>query len=104
MATENTVVVSQTSIKATYGSPANNKVFTQTIYSPQLTDTKSKAAYISSLRSSTKALQEDINKFLTAKMEEDKQTAGQTATNGTKHKARDEEEEENYGEENVEDD
>lgn len=91
-------------IKATYGSPNGSNTFTQPITSPPPTDTKSKAAYFNSLRSATKSLQDDINAFLTAKMEEDKQAAGQSNTGDNKNKSRDEEEEENYGEEKVEDD
>lgn len=104
MATANSNGIARPCIKAIYGSPDGSNTFRQPISSPQPTDTKSKAEYMNSLRSATKSLQSNINEFLTAKMEQDKQAAAQSITNGTKHKPRDEEEEENYGEEKVEDD
>lgn len=104
MAVEKTSEVSQPGVRAVYGSPDDSNTFTQSITSPHPTDTKSKAAYINSLRSATKTLQKDINTFLTAKMDQDKQVAAGSTTNGSKNKSRDEEEEENYGEEKVEDD
>lgn len=102
--TKGTNGTSNPGIKATYGSPDDSNTFTQPINSPQPTDPKSKAAYMSSLRSATKSLQQDINTFLTDKMEQDKHAAAQNTTNGNRRKPRDEEEEENYGEEKIEDD
>jgi hypothetical protein len=68
---------------------------------------KDKTAYLFELRASTKQLQEEINTFLTNRMEEDTLRA---ATNGGKmqdktaeRKSRDEIEEENYGKEEMED-
>ena len=68
---------------------------------------KDKTAYLFELRASTKQLQEEINTFLTNRMEEDTLRA---ATNGGKmqdktaeRKSRDEVEEENYGKEEMED-
>lgn len=65
-------------------------------------------AYLSELRTSAKQLQEDVNVFLTKKMEEDKATAGREGVVGSApgdkkgvEKSRDEIEEENYGEEEV---
>jgi hypothetical protein len=69
---------------------------------------KDKTAYLSDLRTSTKQLQDELNIFLTQKMEEDKLHAvtnghdSQEKKAGTKNA--DEVEEENYGEEKVEDD
>lgn len=101
MAAEQTNGTPRATIQATYGSSNGSKTFTQPVDSSPPTDTKSKPAYFNSLRSATKSLQDDINTFLTAKMEEDKQAADHTS--GNKNKSRDEEEEENYGEEKVED-
>jgi hypothetical protein len=98
---------SRNKLTASYTSPSGEKQFTYTITAPSRSDdasksTATKTAYLHELRSSTKKLQEDINVFLTAKMEEDKKVA---ATNGkSAQKTKDEEEEENYGEEVVEDD
>ena len=64
--------------------------------------------YLAELRKSTKELQEEINVFLTHKMEEDKQNAaidrGACWKKGTHSKEPDEVEEEKYGEENVDED
>jgi Gon7 family len=72
------------------------------------TSVKDKTAYLCDLRKSAKRLQDEVNIFLTQKMEEDKLHAmknghdGQEKEAGTK--TADEVEEENYGEEGVEDD
>lgn len=54
--------------------------------------------YLSALRKSVVRLQEEVNEFLTAKMEEDKDLAA-----GAGVEVDDRAEEENYGEETVED-
>ncbi len=66
---------------------------------------KDKVAYLSELRASTKQLQEEINVFLTQKMEEDKAAANATAAEGPEggskegeDDSKDELMEENYGE------
>jgi hypothetical protein len=98
------------SLSATYDSPSGHSDFTYTVSTPPVKndgsmDVKAKTTYLSELRASTRRLQEDINKFLTEKMEEDKKAAGQDGPNGaSKQKSKDELEEENYGEENAEDD
>jgi len=65
--------------------------------------TEGKTAYLSNLHSSAKKLQEEINAFLTRKMEDDKlyNTGGDTpASKGrTWGKSREDVAEENYGEE-----
>ncbi|KAK5939961.1 hypothetical protein PMZ80_007379 [Knufia obscura] len=94
--------VGRSTVKATYNSPTDTKTLEKSLPSPRPTDIKSKIAYLGEVRSATKQLQDDINTFLTAKMEEDKANASATATN--KPKSRDEEEEENYGEEKIEED
>jgi hypothetical protein len=94
-------------ISATYNSPAGQSDFAHSIPAPQSKDdgsipVEAKSKYLSDLRTASKKLQEDINKFLTQKMEEDKKAAGQGLQNGvSKKKTQDELEEENYGEENV---
>lgn len=94
---------------AAYHSPSGDKVFRQSIAVPQpaqgaASDTQTKTRYLSELRSSTRILQEEVNKFLTDKMEEDKKSSGpEDRTGVAKQKADDELEEEHYGEEEVED-
>ena len=96
-------------LRATYLSPASSKHFQHTILAPRsgsekIHQTQAKIEYLSKLRASTKTLQEEINKFLTEKMDEDKIAAGQEAVAGTsKPKTEDEAEEANYGEEVLED-
>ncbi|EXJ65736.1 uncharacterized protein A1O5_11264 [Cladophialophora psammophila CBS 110553] len=96
-------------LTATYDSPSDSKIFEYTISAPQIKqdeslDIAAKTKYVSGLRASSRKLQEDINKFLTAKMEEDKERVGQEGQNGTlKQKRKDELAEENYGEEDEED-
>ena len=96
------------SLSATYESPSGHKDFVYAVTTPHvqnrdLIEAHAKSKYLSELRASTKRLQDDVNKFLTEKMEEDKKTADQDRLNGTsKQKSKDELEEENYGEENAE--
>ncbi|KAF4548223.1 Hypothetical protein D9617_30g011270 [Elsinoe fawcettii] len=63
--------------------------------------TGAKTDYLSNLRSKTSKLQDDINVFLTQKMEEDKAAS---ATAGQKSKVDEDKEEEMYGEEDPEQD
>ena len=86
-----------TCLQATYTSPTSSETFTHSLPSAQAASTKAKTAYLSALRSSVVKLQEDINGFLTSKMEEDK-TLAASAGIKTDEKA----EEDNYGEERVE--
>jgi hypothetical protein len=68
---------------------------------------KDKTAYLCDLRKSAKRLQDEVNIFLTQKMEEDKLHAMKNGHDGQEKagtKTADEAEEENYGEEGVEDD
>lgn len=78
------------SLVATYASPsASDTRFTHELPSlPASDDTPARTAYLAALQSATKALQSDINTFLTQKMAEDKSAV-------------DAKEEENYGEEVV---
>ena len=100
-----------TSIKATYSSPDDSKEvdipITYPFPSPEDADyPRSKSAFIGDVRSQTKKLQDQINVFLTQKMEEDKvKTASGATLNGTGARPVNEDaEEESYGEEKTEDD
>ena len=87
-------------LRASYISPKDTHQFELQL--PRLSQplsTQEKIDYLSSLRSSVVNLQNEINQFLTAKMEENKTFV----LNGS-GKADDRTEEENYGEEVVEED
>ena len=91
---------SSSSLRANYSSPNASKTFEYSL--PQISShisTEEKTGYLSALRSSVVKLQEEVNTFLTAKMEEDKVTTSQMTGN-----LDDKKEEENYGEEVVEED
>ncbi|OAP59715.1 hypothetical protein AYL99_07013 [Fonsecaea erecta] len=100
---------SPAALTATYDSPSGSRHFQNTISAPKHDEdgslsVEAKKKYVSELRASSKKLQEDINKFLTEKMEEDKKQIGKDSENGTpKERSKDELEEENYGEENEQD-
>jgi hypothetical protein len=67
---------------------------------PQLAaTTDAKVAHLASLRSAVKRLQDDVNVFLTARMDDDKAIA--TKGNGAAARGTRDEEEDNYGEEVV---
>jgi Gon7 family len=91
-------------LTAVYSSPDEAVDFKHSIKTACSVDgtVHEKIAYLGKLRESTKILQEQLNGFLTKKMEEDKAQAGQSR--GERSKAQDEIEEENYGEEAAEDD
>ena len=85
-------------LKAEYKSPNGSRIFESSLSPISASpSTKDKTAYLSALRSSVATLQEEVNGFLTAKMEEDKALV---STNGVK--VDEKEEEENYGEEVIE--
>ncbi|RFU25727.1 hypothetical protein B7463_g10602, partial [Scytalidium lignicola] len=97
-------------LSATYQSPTN-AAFThiKKLPTPPSDSTKDKTAYLSALRTATIELQEQINKELTSRMEEDKarEAAGQKAATGAAGKGAvidEAREEDNYGEEVVEED
>ena len=89
---------SDTSLKANYASPSTTKTFTHPLPTASTTSTQEKTNYLSALRKSVVKLQEEVNGFLTAKMEEDKALAADAGM-----KVDEKAEEENYGEEKVED-
>ena len=87
---------SNTSLAASYVGPSSSHTFDHSLPSARITSTKEKTIYLAALRHSVVQLQDNVNNFLTAKMDEDKALA----TNGGV-KADDKVEEENYGEEKV---
>jgi hypothetical protein len=93
---------SQPSLSATYTSTTNAPfTLSHPISSPtsRTTTVETKTKYLSELRQSVTSLQGQINRELTARMEEDKaRESGAAAANGKKV-VDDEKEEENYGEE-----
>ena len=88
-----------TILKADYVSPNSSKTFIHALPTSSATSTAEKTQYLSALRKSVVQLQEDINTFLTSKMDEDKALVSKTGL-----KVDDKQEEDNYGEEGVEDD
>ncbi|KAL2416500.1 hypothetical protein ABEF95_012801 [Exophiala dermatitidis] len=100
---------SSATLSAVYHSPSDDKTFRINIPSSEfankhVSDPRAKSTYLGDLRAATKKMQDDINRFLTEKMEQDKQAAGDAdSTVGSKQKVDDELEEENYGEEDVDD-
>ena len=87
-------------LTADYASPTTTKTFTHPLpAASKISNTDEKTNYLSALRKSVVRLQEDVNNFLTTKMEEDKALAASAGV-----KVDDKAEEENYGEEKVEDD
>ncbi|KAJ2892217.1 hypothetical protein MKZ38_010127 [Zalerion maritima] len=96
-------------LKTTYKSPTNQSFATsQPMPPPSSTHSvQDKTAYLSSLRHAIFATQENVNKELTARMEEDKAREaseknrtkkGAAVTNGKKRAYDEAKEEENYGE------
>ena len=79
-------------LKAEYTGPTESKTFTLSLPFPYTSTTKENILYLSALRSSVVRLQDEINAFLTSKMEEDKALA----LNGG---GDDKQEEEKYGRE-----
>ncbi|KAI9760015.1 MAG: hypothetical protein M4579_001954 [Chaenotheca gracillima] len=90
---------------ADYKSPSASETFTKPISPSTSTplNTSGKTAHLASIRAAIPKLQDDINAFLTQKMEEDKGPQAARDANGTNKTAIDDaKEEENYGEEIVE--
>ena len=90
---------SGTALQADYASPNVTKSFTHPLPVASNASMEEKTNYLSTLRKSVVTLQEEVNGFLTTKMEEDKALAA-----GAGMKIDDKAEEENYGEEKLEDD
>lgn len=87
-------------LKATYTAPgASEESFKEALPAvSKEVSTEERTEYLGKLRTSITSIQDQINVFLTHKMEEDNAKAGAAAA------AQDAKEEENYGEETVEDD
>ncbi len=83
-----------TALKAEYKAPTSSQSFSHPLPSCATTSTSEKSAYLSALRASVVRLQDEVNVFLTARMEEDKALASLAGVKGDDRK-----EEENYGEE-----
>ena len=85
-----------TSVSAIYAAPKATHAFHHHVAPlPALDNVNAKTAYLAQLSQSARNLQNDINVFLTERMEEDKKSAAVSE--------KEVKEEENYGEENVED-
>ncbi|KAK4111145.1 hypothetical protein N656DRAFT_690295, partial [Canariomyces notabilis] len=95
---------SQPSLSANYTS-TSNAPFTISLpltTPPNSTTTENKTKYLAELRQSAISLQEQVNRELTARMEEDKTRDTSATTDPGASLVDDEKEEENYGEEVVE--
>ncbi|RMY73940.1 hypothetical protein D0862_14208 [Hortaea werneckii] len=96
--------MSANSLTAIYSAPTSTQVFSSSLPAlsddPSKQDVQGKTAYLSALRSQATEMQNDVNTFLTQKMEEDKAAESGSA----KSKAQEEKEEEMYGEEDPEND
>lgn len=94
-------------LSASYNSPANAPfTHTEKIPTPPSDRTSDRTAYLGALRKATATMQEQINKELTQRMEEDKakEAEGINGASKAKEKGVDEsKEEDNYGEEVPED-
>lgn len=89
---------SQLNLQAVYAAPDASKVFKREIPPASSTDSFTvKQSHLTTLQSLVPKLQEEINVFLTERMEEDKKAQGAVSEKEAK-------EEENYGEEVVEED
>ena len=87
---------STSSLTVSYVGPSSTQTFDHPLPSARITSTKEKTIYLAALRHSVVQLQDDMNSFLTAKMNEDKAVAANVGL-----KADDKAEEENYGEQTV---
>ncbi|KAJ5263832.1 hypothetical protein N7478_011437 [Penicillium angulare] len=90
-------MAAESPLRATYTAPDATKSFQFTIPPASQDSFAAKQAHLAALRSEVPKLQDEINVYLTARMEEDKKAQGQLSEKEAK-------EEENYGEEVVEDD
>jgi Gon7 family len=85
-------------LSAAYISPTGTKTFTYAVPSISTASTEDKTLYLAALRTAVPKLQDEVNEFLTKKMDEDK------AKLVTDSKIDEKAEEDNYGEEVVEED
>ncbi|KAJ5756937.1 uncharacterized protein N7511_007119 [Penicillium nucicola] len=84
-------------LEAVYSAPQSTETFQHAIPSDGADTLAAKQAHLNALQTLVPKLQDQINVFLTERMEEDKKAQGQISAQEAK-------EEENYGEEVVEDD
>jgi hypothetical protein len=92
---------SKSTLSATYTSPTNAPFsITKTLPVPAADNIESRTTYLADLRKAVAGIQDEINKELTARMEEDK-ARDASAKVADVDEAK---EEENYGEEVVEED
>ena len=95
-------------LSATYASPTNMPfTHAEKIPTPPSDKPTDRTAYLSSLRKATAVMQEQINKELTARMEEDKAKEAEGLNGASKATAKgadESKEEDNYGEEVPEED
>ncbi|KAJ5169189.1 uncharacterized protein N7482_004783 [Penicillium canariense] len=90
--------ISQLNLQAVYTAPDATKTFTHAIPAESSTDAlAAKQSHLNHLQSLVPMLQDEINVFLTERMEEDKKAQGAVSEKEAK-------EEENYGEDVVEED
>lgn len=89
---------SELNLQAVYTAPDTTKIITHEIPAESSTDSfAAKQSHLTTLQSLIPKLQEEINVFLTERMEEDKKAQGAISEKEAR-------EEENYGEEVVEED
>lgn len=84
-------------LAASYSAPNCSKTFEHPLPATDTSSAEGKSKYLSTLRGSVTKLQDQINTFLTGKMEEDKALAAAAG-----QKIDDKREEERYGEEGEE--
>lgn len=104
----NIIMASTGNLHAVYNSPhPSTQIFQHQLSSTPVASEssspkfiKAKSTHLSELRKLVPTLQDEINVFLTERMEEDKQAA---EVQGREQLEKEAKEEENYGEENVED-
>lgn len=94
--------MSKNGLQATYRSSETSETFQQEVpllpSSGEELDVKRKTEYLAALRGSISSMQNEVNIFLTRKMEEEK-----AADSSARGKTKEEKEEENYGEEDPDD-
>jgi hypothetical protein len=92
-------------VSATYQSTTSETfTFTKHIPAPPSASTADRTAHLAALRQALSSTQDQINKELTERMEQDKARDSAKAGNGSNKAVDDVKEEENYGEEVQEED
>ena len=87
-------------LSATYSSPTNEPfVIAESLQTPATEGVEDKTKYLKDLRKATSLVQEQVNRELTQRMEEDKAREAATQGKPAKKDIDEEKEEENYGEE-----